>query len=129
MRFEVKLDEAAFKAVVTRHASGVIKDAVFELRAKFAELFGRSKSGREYRRPSGTVYRASAPGEAPAIRSGNLLRSIRESFPDALTGQITIEAPYAEFLEEGTDLMAARPFVRPAVEAVREKFSSVRDRF
>ncbi len=122
--FSVEINDAVFRVTVERTVSRVIKDAVYELRRSFAEQFGRIKTGRTYRRPKplGGTYRASAPGEAPAIRTGNLLRSITEQFPDALTGVLTIAAPYAEYLEKGTSRMAARPFVGPAIDDVVEKF-------
>lgn len=129
MKFEVRTDSQAFRQAVTPRASLFIQDAVFALRAQFAALFGGGKTGRLYPRPRpvGGVYRASAPGEPPAIRSGALFRSLRESFPEALTGELRIGAPYAAFLEEGTPRMAPRPFIRPAVMAVRARFRSVRE--
>jgi hypothetical protein len=133
MKFEVVFNQAAFKQALNRPVKLAIQDAVFDLRATFAELFGGIKTGRIYPRPQPLTgfYRASAPGEAPAIRTGNLLRSIRESFPEPLTGQITISAPYARYLEEGTARgLAPRPFVRPAIESVTKRFNhGVRGRF
>lgn len=132
MRFQVTFNQAAFKQAITKPVKLAIQDFVFDLRGKFAELFGGIKTGRVYFRPKppGGKYRASAAGEPPAIRTGNLLRSIRESFPEPLTGRIVIGAGYSQFLEQGTPRMAARPFIRPAIVSVRAQFNQgARGRF
>lgn len=63
------------------------------------------------------------PHAAP-IRTGNLRRSYHTDFAGtkAEIGNDTGIAPYAIFVEYGTYKMAARPHLRPAVEAVRAKF-------
>lgn len=82
-----------------------------------------NKTGRIYRW-HGTKHQASAAGEAPANRSGTLLNSIQ-----AKTNGTTIvfgaDAPYAKYLEmgtkneDGTNKMAARPYLEPSIEHVR----------
>lgn len=132
MKFDMQINSAGFRQAIERPAKLAIEDYVFDLKAKFAELLGGIKSGRVYFRPkpASGKYRASAPGQPPAIRTGNLFRSIRESFPRPLTGQIVIGAPYAEYLERGTSRMAARPFVAPAIKSVAARFNQgVRGRF
>lgn len=63
----------------------------------------------------------SAPGEPPAVDTGTLANSI-EGKPHirGRTWHIT-GVEYGEFLEFGTPRMAARPFIYPAVHAVRRK--------
>ena len=78
------------------------------------------KSGRVYRRKS-VVHRASAPGEAPAIDTGILRFSIAVKIGDSgLSATIGVheltKVKYARPLEFGTQKMAARPFVFPALE-------------
>ncbi len=125
MNFQVKMDPG-FKDATRRQASFLIREFIIDLKSKFYELFGGIKTGRFYYRPKpkGGRYQASAPGEPPAIRSGNLLRSIKESFPSQLKGEITIRAPYAIYLEEGTPKMATRPFVRPAINSVTDRYNT-----
>ena len=118
----VKINRAAVSRTIKRQAQSTIREALSDLRGIFAELFGGVKTGRMYRRPGGARYQASAPGEPPAIRSGELLRSIGQpAFPAPNVGQLRIGAPYAGFLERGTARVAARPFVRPAVKLLIER--------
>jgi hypothetical protein len=59
---------------------------------------------------------ASAPGEPPHLRTGDLYASIgwfhdfREN-----TWAVYSDSPYAPFLEYGTAFLAARPFMLPGV--------------
>src|SRR5215470_11245116 len=105
MNFEVIITPE-FEHSVIRQAAPIIEGKLNTLRSILVEELESPKTGREYRRPQGGRYQASAPGEPPARRSGKLKRSISE--PDiressgALIGQITISAPYAGFLEKGT---------------------------
>jgi HK97 gp10 family phage protein len=77
---------------------------------------------------SGQYPPASAPGQAPAKRSGDLDASIdAQPLSSASSGtvfQVTISvkspgSTYAGYLEYGTGKMAARPFIRPAVARAR----------
>lgn len=120
---KVILNAAAFKQVVVKQAGRAIRGFTRGIVARMKALMRQPKTGRisTFR---GRRHQASAPGEAPAIRSGRLFRSIRESFPDAQTGIIEIDTPYAAFLEQGTSRgLAPRPFVRPAIKTVREQFN------
>jgi HK97 gp10 family phage protein len=74
------------------------------------------KTGKLYRiRGRKNRHRASAPGESPANRTGTLQRSI--GFINYGSGIIIgAEAEYARFLELGTDKMAARPYLKRAID-------------
>jgi HK97 gp10 family phage protein len=61
----------------------------------------------------------SAPEEAPAVVLGTLAGSITLESPADGTARIGSDAAYAPLLEFGTVEMAARPWMRPAVERVR----------
>lgn len=118
----VKVNHAACRRTVYRQVRPTISEALFELRAIIVESFSGVKTGRMYRRPGGGLYQASAPGEPPAIRSGELLRSIGQpTFPAPNIGQMRIGAPYAGKLERGSVKVAARPFVHPAVKLLIER--------
>lgn len=72
--------------------------------------FESSKSGRFY-----GSHQASAPGEPPAKKTGELERSLftRVTASDSLF--YGADAPYASFLEKGTDIMEARPYLSKAI--------------
>lgn len=77
---------------------------------------------------SGAGHIPSLPGEAPNNDTGGLVRSIETKIGGA--GFVTVEAggpsaPYAVALEYGTSKMAARPFMRPAVERNRKKIAKM----
>jgi len=80
------------------------------------------KTGRVYQR--GTVsHTASAPGQAPANDTGRLVNSFNVSqSADKLAVQIKsggATVDYAVALEYGTEKMAPRPFMKPALEKSR----------
>lgn len=79
------------------------------------------KTGRIYFRRS-VAHRASAPGEAPATDTGNLVRSIGQ---DVVADGVIVfaAAEYARKLEFGEGRVAARPFLR---RALTDKASDVR---
>lgn len=64
----------------------------------------------------------SAPGRGPAVRTGRLRGSITwRPGKDAVSPFVDIGTAvfYAPFVELGTSRMAARPFLRPALQAAR----------
>ena len=123
----VVVNRLACSRTVKRQVHPQIEDGLFALRGIFAELFGGVKTGRMYRRPGGGSYRASAPGEPPAIASGNLLRSISQPiFIVPNIGQLRIGAPYASGLERGHGRVAPRPFVAPAVRTLIQRWNGGR---
>lgn len=78
------------------------------------------RSGRIYRKPfSRATYTASAPGEPPARRTGNLrmhwngqVKSENSSGGGvAIVAELESQESYAAHLENGTSKMAPRPFV------------------
>jgi len=61
-------------------------------------------------------HRASAPGEAPASDTGNLVSKILIKQKDKNNTQVESGANYSAFLEYGTSKMQPRPFMLPAFE-------------
>ena len=77
--------------------------AVNQLRNAELEVLRGKGSGRTYRKyPYKSTYQASAPGEPPARRTGNLRLH--------WTGNVKGAEFYAGYLENGTRKMARRPF-------------------
>lgn len=94
--------------------------AVNAIRNAELEVLKGQRSGRKYRKPfSKATYTASAPGEPPARRTGNLrMHWNGEVKTEGATGggvqviaQLESQESYAGYLENGTSKMAARPFV------------------
>ena len=81
-----------------------------------------SKSGKTYKRYNPTrTHKASAPGEAPASDTGNLVRNIRVKQKSLDIVTVESRASYSKFLEYGTSKMQARPFLFPAFKMSQGK--------
>jgi HK97 gp10 family phage protein len=69
------------------------------------------------KKPGRKKHYPSAPGEMPAIDSGELIsRIVADQRPNEIEVGVEAGAPYAIFLEEGTPKMKARPFLQPTVD-------------
>ena len=81
----------------------------------------------------GGAYQASAPGESPAVRTGRLRQSFNMRVIPSDDGQylvlVSTNVYYADDLEYGTEKIAARPFIKPALERVIPKIVNVRNDF
>ena len=89
-----------------------------------------SLAGQTRRKKGGIMHQASAPGEAPAVDTGTMLGNIRPPVPvgggfrvGALLNGPGGEMMYPKWLEEGTAKIAARPWLRPAVEKAVRTFA------
>lgn len=110
---------------VNRQAVSRGIQAVNALRNAELEVLSGQRSGRVYRKPhSKATYTASAPGEPPARRTGNLrlhwngkVKQERMAGGVTVTAELESQEPYAGILENGSGRMAPRPFV----ERIKEK--------
>lgn len=88
-----------------------------------------AKHGRVYNVPgTRTKYVASAPGEAPAVATSNLISNIEIEFSERnLVAEVGVleyaKVDYAAYLEFGTSKMAARPFLEPALKKHQKEIS------
>lgn len=64
---------------------------------------------------SGKGHVASLPGEPPNADTHFLDRSIETALVAPLRVEVSVNAPYARALNDGTARIAPRPFVEPAV--------------
>lgn len=118
---------------ITYQAKSRAFRAANELRNSALTVLRGKCSGRVYKRPfSKSKYTASAPGEPPAMRTGNLRMSWRPQSASERIGKtvtikpaITTEVKYAPYLEEGTDRMAPRPFEEPIIEKAMPRISQI----
>ena len=101
--------------------------AVNALRNAELEVLKGQRSGKVYRKPftKKATYRASAPGEQPARRTGNLRLhwngQVRKGAASGngieVIAELESQEEYASMLDNGTEKMAPRPFV----EQIKEK--------
>lgn len=89
------------------------------VKERVEQSMAEPKSGRVY----GT-HQASAPGEAPAIDTRELIESGRVEVVSERQADIIYDAPHAVPLELGAPArgLAPRPFLGPAMELEREPF-------
>lgn len=96
--------------------------ASHELRNASLEVLRGKRGGRLYRRAGyKRRYRASAPGEPPAVRTGTLRRSWRPLYigDERQNPAIESSVPYADYMEDGTPGGKIAP--RPYEEKIKEK--------
>lgn len=86
-----------------------------DLRAMGARA-GTNSKGKDYLSVGAKLHRASAPGEAPAVDTGNLTNSVEVRMTGKTTAEITFTAEYAAALEFGGAHVAPRPFLGPSVQ-------------
>ena len=102
-----------------------LREASIFLKGAIKETLTGNRSGRVYRVP-GTKrnYTASAPGEAPASRTGTLRnaisRAVNKAKLTAVVGPRLLgknpDKQYPLWLEFGTKKMAPRPFMAPTIQ-------------
>jgi HK97 gp10 family phage protein len=109
-----EVDEATRRAAV-----GALEDGADEIASRAKELIlDPPKTGRVYSGGKGFgTHQASAPGEAPASDTGNLVGLIGVDRVDVTRLRVAIfsSAKYSAALEFGTSKMAPRPFLRRAL--------------
>ena len=108
-----------------------IRKSAYDIEANAKQrIQGGSKSGRLYKlRNPNRRHQASAPGESPATDLGTLVNSI-QTVPGpagSLHAEVRVSALYGVYLEFGAPKakIAARPYMTPAVEAVKPKLIAV----
>lgn len=107
--------------------------ALNELRNAELEVLRGQRSGHVYRKyPYKSTYTASAPGEPPARRTGNLRLHWNGTIDTAsskggVTVSIVLESQerYSGYLEGGTRKMKARPFHDRIVEKAKPGIAKI----
>lgn len=75
------------------------------------------KTGRKYKRGK-KFHIASSPGQPPAVDTGQYMRSlVIDNRADMVEVGVKSGAPYAKWLEQGTDKIEARPVMEPVANA------------
>jgi len=107
-----------------RRASALVERTARAVEEDWKSSMEGQKSGRLYRRGN-VVHQASAPGEAPAIDTGNYYGAIHVEMESDLTAIVTPgAAPYPVILELGGANVAPRPAAGPAAEKNRARFEA-----
>lgn len=107
--------------------------ASIALRNAELNVLSGQRSGKVYRKPhSKATYTASAPGEPPARRTGNLRMSFAPYTETLQSGKdYTVKAgiksnvDYADILEEGSGHMAKRPYRNPIIEKAKPEVERI----
>ena len=137
MEVSIKTDSQTKKVLIgIARLNGALKNAI---RSGFQEMgtnlvrtaensiLNESKLGRWY--PSGKInrlprdnHRASAAGQTPALISGQYFEGLDYIPHGGMEIEFGNEAPHAEFLEDGTKNMDARPGLRNSIDSNARNF-------
>ena len=102
-----------------------VTSATIHLQNQVKKNLTGSRSGKQYKIPhTSRKYTASKPGEAPAVRTGDLLNSIKYNVKRSqseVLGAVGSDLQKAIWLETGTSNMEARPFLLKAFEKERRE--------
>jgi hypothetical protein len=120
-----------FKNVEDKYIKRMLLRATAEFEMLVQNLIRMPKSGIVYKIPHSRVrYTSSAPGEAPAVRSGRLRQSIRHVIKK--TGPLewsafigSTVATYPAILETGSKFMKPRPLWQPALVALGRRMNAI----
>ena len=122
VRLKIAVDDTVKKVNLEAASRGM--RAVNAIRNAELEVLRGKRSGRVYRKPhTKSHYTASAPGEPPARRTGNLRLNWNGTVESSSTGSglrvtavLESQERYSTYLENGTRRMAPRPFKQPISE-------------
>ena len=107
-KIQIKVNSAELKKIINQAENLVSESSVYMAEEMKKSITSGAKSGRRY-----GSHTSSAPGQAPANWTGQLLKNIKVQKMKGISF-VYITAKYAQFLEFGTSKMRARPFIIPA---------------
>lgn len=119
---------------VQRQLGIVVRRAIAQSGVAFQRevkrLVNRPGTGRVYKKPSGRLHQASAPGEPPAKDTGDYGRSIQldarklkhKTRPSVRVGTLSDKGPWLEF---GTLRIKRRPHFRPTIKKFRKQLTGL----
>lgn len=116
-KFTFRASRINFRADVARTAGPILMDVLRRVRDEMRRRFTLPKSGKP-----GPFTRRSAKGEAPARQTGRLYNSIPVVQVTDFKAELTVNAPYAGYLENNL----GRPFALVSVQSVVEQFRANR---
>lgn len=106
--------------------------AAQEVRNEVLETLSGRRTGRTYKVPGTNVtYTASAPGEPPAVATGQLRNSVTavvQAEGKSVKGIVGTELMKGLYLEKGTSKMAPRPWLEPSFEKSLDRIKEILSR-
>ena len=123
MHFEVKSNILQQRVVAYDTLSGIVRRTAVAIERDATRSIEASPTRfNTYARPNGKVHYSSAPGSAPNTDTG-VLSGYNFAHPTGrFSWAIDNDADYALALELGTERVAARPFMGPAVAKNADTF-------
>jgi HK97 gp10 family phage protein len=119
---EIKVDVSGLERLL-REEPGKVEtwlDSVAESIVTDVKLsFGTSPAGESYTR-GGVTHVASQPGYPPNVDIGTLTNTIRQEKTGTLERTVMDGVEYGLYLEDGTEHIEPRPFMRPAFDRARQ---------
>lgn len=119
---EIKIDLSGLERLM-REEPGKVEtwlDSVAESIVTDVKLsFGTSPPGESYTR-GGVTHVASQPGYPPNVDIGTLTNTIRQEKTGTLERTVMDGVEYGIYLEDGTEHIDPRPFMRPAFDRARQ---------
>lgn len=118
----VTIDASRFASMTAGRLQKNLDAVGFFLDGKIKESISTGQETERYGRKA-IYYRGhspSSPGEPPHLLTGQLRASITHQVTDDLRLRIGSNLDYSLILEQGSQHMAARPFLRPAIIAHKD---------
>lgn len=130
MQFSVTLNSLTgiMKKIEDENRKRLLK-ALVVWNSELMRVLSGQRSGKIYRVPfTKKKYTASAPGEAPASRTGTAKSAYKyqiQTIEGEMCGEMGTRLLYPFFLEKGTSKMKPRPHLRPAFENQKDKIIGI----
>lgn len=123
-------------AKINREAKALVVRTASRIEATAKISFAEPKTGRQYKRGKAPdigkrgkrlkdrrkIHTASAPGEAPAVDTGQLTNSVQWEMTGEVSAVVGTNVEHGMHTEFGTSRMAPRPWLGPAFEEAAESF-------
>ncbi|CAM4358432.1 hypothetical protein BAMA_15770 [Bacillus manliponensis] len=123
MKVEFSSNFEQVKRQLSEALAQTVENGCIHLQNEVKKTLTGGRNGHKYRVPNTSqTYTASAPGEAPAVRTGDLRNSIKYELQRTQTeilGGVGSDLEKAIWLENGTSKMEARPFLLKTFERER----------
>ena len=116
---------ANFQRVMGGTAFAALRIGTAATPTAMRRMMTKARGGRYRNLGDAGIHRASAPGDPPTVRTGNLRRNIQMARPQPVRGpgkigwMIGVNAVYARALEFGYRRLLPRPYVRPVLTQMR----------